>query len=149
MDNKELIDTLNDLIETCKDGEYGFRACAEQASAGELMSVLARQTDDYRHAAAELQECVFQLGGEPDTRGSASGALHRGWVALRSTLSSYNDQALLKECERGADIAVARYAATLEKPLPDGLRTVLERQHQGIRQNRKQIHELLERRLAA
>ncbi len=31
MDNKEVVSTLNDLIETCKDGEYGFRECAEHA----------------------------------------------------------------------------------------------------------------------
>jgi hypothetical protein len=29
MDNDDVIDTLNKLIETCKDGEFGFRACAE------------------------------------------------------------------------------------------------------------------------
>ena len=26
MSNDDIIDTLNDLIETCKDGEYGFHA---------------------------------------------------------------------------------------------------------------------------
>ena len=29
LDTKEVISTLNDLIETCKDGEKGFRVCAE------------------------------------------------------------------------------------------------------------------------
>ena len=29
MDNDDVISTLNDLIETCKDGEYGYRASAE------------------------------------------------------------------------------------------------------------------------
>src|SRR5678810_541401 len=29
MTNENVIDTLNTLIETCKDGEYGFRTCAE------------------------------------------------------------------------------------------------------------------------
>ena len=29
MSNDDIIDTLNDLIETSKDGEYGFRTSAE------------------------------------------------------------------------------------------------------------------------
>lgn len=31
MDTKDVISTLNDLIETSKDGEAGFNACAEDA----------------------------------------------------------------------------------------------------------------------
>ena len=32
-DNEDVIDALDDLAECCKDGDYGFRACAEQAKA--------------------------------------------------------------------------------------------------------------------
>ena len=31
MTNDDIIDTLNKLIETCKDGEYGFRTSADHA----------------------------------------------------------------------------------------------------------------------
>ena len=31
MENNELIDTLNTLIETSRDGDNGFTACAEDA----------------------------------------------------------------------------------------------------------------------
>lgn len=40
MDKDEVISTLNDLIETCKDGEYGFRSCAEHADSSELLAFL-------------------------------------------------------------------------------------------------------------
>ncbi|MGZ8198608.1 MAG: DUF2383 domain-containing protein, partial [Burkholderiales bacterium] len=35
-DTKDVIDTLNDLIETCKDGEEGFRTCAEDIKRADL-----------------------------------------------------------------------------------------------------------------
>ena len=35
MDNSEVVDVLNDLIETSKDGEYGFTTCAERATSGQ------------------------------------------------------------------------------------------------------------------
>lgn len=142
MDKDEVISTLNDLIETCKDGEYGFRSCAEHADSSELVSVFNRHAEECLQAARELQEHVVQAGGSPDTGGTASGAVHRGWVAVRSALSSYDDLAVLKECERGEDVAVARYRAALEKPLPESLRAVVERQYQGVQRNHQQIRDL-------
>lgn len=142
MDNNEVIATLNDLIEVCKDGEYGFRSCAEHVDSTQLAAVFSARIDDCRRAARELQEHVVRLGGEPDTRGSASAALHRGWVAVRGTLSGYDDLAVLKECERGEEIAAARYHIALEKPLPEALHELVERQCQGAQRNYEQIREL-------
>lgn len=135
MDHDELLDTLNDLIETCKDGEYGFRACAENAKSNALTPLLMRRAEEFRVAALELQERVIALGGTPETRGSVPGALHRGWVSVRSALSTYDDLAVLTECERGERVAVSSYRAALEKPLPEPLRSLIERQHRGAENN--------------
>ncbi len=35
-DTGDVIDALQDLAECCKDGEFGFRACAEQAERPDL-----------------------------------------------------------------------------------------------------------------
>lgn len=142
MDDKEVISTLNDLIETCKDGEYGFRTCADKASSPDLASTLVRRAEDCGQAAKELQECVVQLGEAPDTSGSASGALHRGWVAVRSVLSGHDDLALLKECERGEDSAIASYRKALDKSLPTTVRAIVERQYLGAKHNHDQIRAL-------
>lgn len=142
MNNEEVISTLNDLIETCKDGEYGFRSCADHAESIELKTLFAKRAEECAQAARELQEQVVQFGGEPDTRGSASGALHRGWVAIRSSLTSYDDLAVLKECERGEDIAVASYRDALQKPLPEPVRSLIDRQYQGAQRNHDQVRQL-------
>ena len=142
MDNDEVISTLNDLIETCKDGEYGFRACAEQVDAIDLETLFARRAEACRRAAEELQERVVELGGRPDSGGTAAGALHRGWIALRSKLAKYDDLAVVEECERGEDVAVKRYSEALDTPLPDSIRAVVERQYQGTLRNHDQIREL-------
>jgi uncharacterized protein (TIGR02284 family) len=138
-DNEDVIDTLNDLAECCKDGEYGFRACAEQAKSSDLKSVFLQRADDCRGAAQELYEQIRMLGGDVDEGGSAAGAVHRGWVAVRATLSTYNDKAVLEECERGEDNAVARYRKALKQPLPAGIKLIVERQMQGVQRNHDQI----------
>ena len=142
MNRDEVISTLNDLIETSKDGEYGFRACAEKADSGERVVFFSRRADECRKAAAELQLYVMELGGAPHDSGTVLGGLHRGWVSVRTVLATYDDPALIEECERGEDHAVAKYRKALDQPLPDALRLIVERQYQGVCINHDQTRRL-------
>lgn len=139
VNNDEVIDTLNDLLETCRDGEYGFNTSAEHAKSAEFKSMLMRHAGECRDAGLELQTLIRELGGEVDDGGSVSGALHRGWVAVRGVLSGYSDQAMLDECERGEDYAVASYRKALKQNLPAAVLSVVERQAQGTQRNHDQI----------
>lgn len=139
MDNDALIDILNDLLESCRDGEYGFNTSAEHTKSADLKTMLLRHAEECRTAGQELQTLIRQLGGEPDEGGTVSGALHRGWVAVRGALTAYSDQAMLDECERGEDAAVARYRKALKENLPPAIRGVVERQAQGAQRNHDQV----------
>jgi uncharacterized protein (TIGR02284 family) len=70
------------------------------------------------------------------------GAVHRGWVSVKGTLSTYDDKAVLEECERGEDNAKARYTKALQKNLPANVRQVVERQMQGVQRNHDQVKAL-------
>lgn len=142
MSNDDIVDTLNDLIETCKDGEYGFDACASHTQNSELRTLFQQRAAECRMAAAELQPYVTQYGGQPDQGGSASGAVHRGWVAVRGSLSGYSDKAMLEECERGEDAALARYRKALRQDLPEPLLAVVQRQEQGVQRNHDEVKAL-------
>ncbi len=138
-DRDDVIDALQDLAECCKDGEYGFRACAEQAERADLKSLFLQRADDCRGAAQELNQQIRGLGGNDTDHGSAAGAVHRGWVAVKATLSTYDDKAVLEEAERGEDNAMARYRKALKQPLPAGAKLIVERQMQGVQRNHDQI----------
>ncbi len=138
-DRSDIVDVLQDLAECSKDGEYGFRACAEQAKRADLKSMFLQRADDCRGAAQELNEQIRAMGGSTTDHGSAAGAIHRGWVAVKSALSTYDDKAVLEECERGEDNAKTRYANALKKPLPAGVKLIVERQMQGVQRNHDQI----------
>jgi uncharacterized protein (TIGR02284 family) len=141
-DNDDVIDTLNQLLESCRDGEYGFTECAEHVKAQDIKTLLLRHADECRGAAAELTSQIRQLGGEIDKGGTVTGAMHRGWVSVRRVLSGYTDLAMLKECERGEDAAVARYRAALKENLPPSVRSLVERQAQGAQRNHDQVKAL-------
>jgi uncharacterized protein (TIGR02284 family) len=68
--------------------------------------------------ASELRQKVVELGGEPETKGSVAGALHRGWMNIIGTLTSKDEHAILSECERGEDSAVEAYRDALKADLP-------------------------------
>ena len=135
----DVIDTFNDLLETCRDGDYGFRECAEHTKAHEIKTILNQRSEDCRSGATELQSLIVQMGGEADEGGSASAAMHRGWVAVKGTLSGYSDYAMLDECERAEDVALAQYRKALKQTLPAKALTVVERQMQGVQRNHDQI----------
>ena len=56
--NKEAISVLNDLIETSKDGQEGFKSCAEDIKHPELKALFVKRSADCATAAAELQAQV-------------------------------------------------------------------------------------------
>lgn len=138
-DKDDVVDVLNDLIECCRDGEYGFALCAEHVQNGELKSRLSQHADECRSAARELMDCIRQLGGEVDDGGSMMGSMHRGWVSVKGTLAGYSDRAMLAEAERGEDAALARYHKALDENLPADVRSLVQRQADGVQRNHDEM----------
>lgn len=142
MDNDDVVSTLNDLIETCKDGQEGFQTCAEDIRDSSLKSLFTERAQGCAAAASELQGLVLACGGDPETTSSVSGTLHRRWVDIKSAITGKDDVAVLNECERGEDVALRSYRDALEKDLPANIRAVVERQYQGVLRNHDQVKAL-------
>lgn len=149
MDTKDLINALNDLIETCKDGEYGFSSSAEHLRNAEVRELFMRRADGCHTAAAELRTQVQALGGDAEDSGTVVGAAHRGWVAVKGKLAGYSDKAILEETERGEDSAMNRYRRVLQMDLPPDVRGLIERQFLGVQRNHEQVRSLRDHARAA
>lgn len=139
MEKKDVVSTLNDLIQTCKDGVEGFRTCAEDAKNAELKTYFSDRAERCNRAAEELQDLVIAYGGDPATSSHLSGTLHRRWVDVRSAITGRSDEDVLDECERGEDIAKYQYEAALKKDLPEDVRQIVEDQYQGVQLNHNQV----------
>jgi uncharacterized protein (TIGR02284 family) len=143
MTDDHILESLSELIETCKDGQLGFTACAAHVHSPALRQVLLTYAGDCALAADELMQRYIDYGGQADVRGSTSSALHRGWVKLRGSLLGYTDQNMLEECEHNEDMAMQRYQRVLQaNPMPELLRALIERQLLGLKRNRDQIKAL-------
>src|SRR5262249_34145667 len=118
IDNDKVISTLNDLIETCKDGQEGFKQVAEGIKDSSIKNLFLQYSQQRAKFAGELQNEVNHLGGNPEHSGSVAGALHRGWMNIKSAVTGKDEHAILSEAERSEDTSVSSYREALEKSLP-------------------------------
>jgi uncharacterized protein (TIGR02284 family) len=140
--NDEVISTLNNLIETCKDGQDGFREAAGAVKNTELKTLFNTYSQQRAQFAGELQNEVLRLGGDPEKTGSTAAALHRGWIDIKSAVTGEDEGAIIAECERGEDSAVKNYKEALTEGLPGDVQSIVERQYGQVKEAHDRIRAL-------
>lgn len=135
MNNEALIATLDDLIQTCNDGEEGFRACAEERIEQHFRVPLLDRAIDCATASRTLQALVREYDSEPDIDDAISASLRRRWTNIQQAVLHKSGREILDECERGEDIALLSYRNALGKALPAPIRAIVEVQYEGVLRN--------------
>jgi uncharacterized protein (TIGR02284 family) len=142
-DNDNVISVLNNLIETCKDGQNGFQTAAEGVKRSDLKSLFYQYAQQRAQFAGELQNEVLRLGGDPAKTGSVAATLHRGWINIKSAVTGEDENAVISECERGEDSAVANYQDALnDQNLPTDVRSIVERQFAQVKEAHDRVRSL-------
>lgn len=133
MDSDTTISILNNLIETCKDGEIGFKTAADGVQNAAIKASFLEYSQQRAGFVRQLQDEVRKLGGDPETSGSMSGSLHRGWLNIKATVTGNDDHAIVEEAERGEDVAKAAYEDALKNALPSPARSIVQEQAIQVR----------------
>lgn len=149
MNNDKTISILNNLIETCKDGEIGFTTAADGLQDPAIKAKFHEYARQRAGFVRDLQAEVRTLGGDPETSGSISGSLHRGWLNIKSVITGKDDHAIVAEAERGEDVAKAAYEDALKESLPSTARAVVLRQSTEVRQAHDHVRDLRDRQTAS
>ena len=141
---KEIISTINGLIETLKDGQEGFRQASEAVKDSQLKSLFSEFSLQRARFAGELQNEAITLGEHnPENTSSTAGAMHRAWINLKSAITSADDHAILAECERGEDSAVNEFKQAMEEEeLSAPIRDTISRQYMDVKRAHDRIREL-------
>ena len=137
----QAISTLNNLIETLKDGKNGFETAAADVKDTKVKTIFLECAQERSRMAGELQAEVSRRGGTPEQSGSASAAAHRGWMNLKSALGG-GEKAILDEAERGEDVAVKSYEKALKSDLPADVANVVQRQYSQVKQAHDRVRDL-------
>jgi uncharacterized protein (TIGR02284 family) len=142
IDNDATISTLNNLIETCKDGQNGFQTASDGVKNGELKKLFLGYSQQRAQFAGELQNEVRRLGGDPENTGSVAATLHRGWMNIKSTVTGEDEGAIIAEAERGEDSAVRNYKDALAQGLPENLRAIVQSQYTQVQEAHDRVRSL-------
>ena len=140
---KKQNEVIENLIETLRDGQQGFKEAAESVKDPQLKSLFSEYSQQRARFLAELRNNV-QSPDERETKvsGSAAGALHRGWINLKSAVTKGDDHSVLAECERGEDSAVEEYQKALNDGLSAPVREIVARQYTQIKATHDRIRDL-------
>ena len=126
-------DTLQSLIETCRDGETGYLHAAGLAKDSQLKSYFQQQSLERARFRVELTNAIKRLGeADPDTSGSSAAVLHRAWFELKDDFGG-GDHTLLESVEQGEDSAKHAYGSALEKALPAGIDELVRNQYARVK----------------
>lgn len=137
--DQEWTSTLNHLIEVSKDGEKGYLAASEDSPDPSTKDLLLRFSEVRGKFVQELQP-LAALGGEtPKDSGSIQGAIHRGWINLKSTLASRETLAVLEECEVGDSHAFKVYTEAIATKTLGQAESVVQNQLDRISADLSQI----------
>ncbi len=125
-----------DLIEVLENGKEGFSKGAEKLAESDRPDLAAKfreYSTQRARCADELHTMALQYGDQIKEKGSAAGALHRGWMSLKDALSGSDPDGVLDAAEQGEDHAVDAYEKALKEDISPELRTVVQRQFGEVR----------------
>jgi uncharacterized protein (TIGR02284 family) len=148
-DTEHAVDVLNQLLETARDGEKGFNEAAESTDNPDLRATLQGFAAQRAAFVTELTQLIRSVGGDPHEAGHIAGAVHRGWMNLKEAFSSREDKAILEECERGEDYAKKAFTEALDEPLPENIRTVVQRMASEVKMAHDRVRGLRDQARAA
>lgn len=139
---KSISSVLNHLIETCKDGEHGFKTAAEDVKNPAMRTLFEELSLERGRFIHELEGLVRSVGEDVEQSGSVAGVMHRAWIDLKSAISSGSEKAVLAECERGEDSAVAQYREALDHDLPASIRNTVQQQYVAVQNAHDRVRAL-------
>lgn len=139
---KDFDAVINRLVEICHDGEKGFAAAAEALDEPTLKNELLRYSRQRGEFGSQLEKVLSDVGEEAVSHGSPSGAMHRGWMNLKASMTHDNTHAVLAECERGEDAAVDAYRDAVASSLPNNIETLVMTQYQAVERAHDRIRSL-------
>src|SRR5256885_6085980 len=109
MNNNEVVSILNNLIETCKKGQDGFRTAAESIQNSEfrrLFNIFSQQRAQF---ITELHSEMHRLGGglnEPETTPLPDNTLLFRSSTTASASRMRDEASVISECQREEEMAV-------------------------------------------
>jgi uncharacterized protein (TIGR02284 family) len=142
MDTKDPISVLEELIQTCKDGQKGYQEAASKVKRSDLKTFFNEQSLERSRFAGELEAELIRLG-KPDKKvsGSVVGTLHRAWIDTKVGLGG-GDKTVLEWLEHGEDRAKDAYQKAVTADLPENIAQIVRGQAASVQAAHDKVRSL-------
>lgn len=140
--SNEIISILAGLIETCRDGQEGFRVAADGVDENAVRQILLDFSFQRSQFANELQELSRGIVPGQESADTETVGLHRGWINIKAAVAREDAANVLEECAFGEDAAVNNYRDALEQALPEAILGIVRAQYEQVRDGRDRVREL-------
>jgi uncharacterized protein (TIGR02284 family) len=132
MNEHNAISVIENLIETCKDGQKGYQDAATHVKRPDLKTYFNEQSLERARFAGELEAELIRLG-KPDKKvsGSIGGTLRRAWIDTKVSLGG-GDKTILESVEAGEDNAKEAYQKAITDDLPENIAQIVRRQAASV-----------------
>jgi uncharacterized protein (TIGR02284 family) len=142
MNEHDAVSVIENLIETCKDGQKGYQDAATHVKRPDLKAYFNEQSLERSRFAGELEAELIRLG-KPDKKvsGSVGGALRRAWIDTKVSLGG-GDKTVLESVEAGEDTAKAAYEKAIAGDLPENIAQIVRRQAASVERAHDKVKSL-------
>jgi uncharacterized protein (TIGR02284 family) len=149
MDEHNAISVIEDLIETCRDGQKGYQDAASHTKRPDLKTFFNEQSLERARFAGELEAELIHLG-KPDKKvsGSVGGTLRRAWIDTKVSLGG-GDKTILESVEAGEDNAKESYQKAITGDLPENIAQIVRRQAASVQRAHDRVKSLRDEARAA
>ena len=142
MNENDAVSVIENLIETCKDGQKGYQEAAAHVKRSDLKTYFNEQSLERSRFAGELEAELIRLG-KPDKKvsGSVGGALRRAWIDTKVSLGG-GDKTILESVEAGEDTAKETYGKAVTGDLPENIAEIVRRQAASVERAHDKVKNL-------
>jgi uncharacterized protein (TIGR02284 family) len=134
--------TLLALLKVCHDGERGYWRAVGDTDDPDHRKIFSRLAEERARFAREARAELKNLGVAAHAGGTLLGTLHRTWIEVNARLPLPKSRMLLRECERGEQLALRVYRNALRTDLPAGIRSHVESQRDAIERTLQDLRAL-------
>jgi len=142
LDNDQVINKLNHILGTLRDGEKGYREASEETSDASHKTMFLEFSQQRGRLASEIESEIRSLGGEAHDHTSAGAAIHRVWLNVRDAITGKDDYAVVAEVERGEDVAIHNYQDVMDENLPANIKDMVAKQYSEVKAAHDRMRDL-------
>lgn len=105
---------LQRLYRVLVDGHKGYADAADHVKSDDLRVLFRKIASEREALATQMASKMVEFGYDPNGDDDALGALHRGWMSLKASMTSNTDQNILESCRNGDQAALDAFDDVLQ-----------------------------------